>query len=335
MKIALISDLHIKLHKKNNKFLPHIIKSLDHFYEQCEQRQVDKVFILGDVFHVKDIIGVETQHHAIIALHKIMKRFDTYLIPGNHDILSRNSTEINSVSIFKHSCNFIDDLKKFTINKRDYYFLPFFNDEIIKEKLATIKLERESYLLTHLGLRGFNLDNGHEDIFSELKAEDIDRGFKRIFSGHYHSYQTVSNITYVSSPFESHFGDHGHHGWCFYDDDIDQLEFYENELSPRFVYQELNKNSMTNILNLKNCFIKLKIKKNIEQIVLLKLRDKLLQNNFDVQFEWNITNNIQKIAIAKDWENYISEDVEDIIKSYVKENEFDMDKQMMLDYLFN
>lgn len=335
MKIGLISDLHIKLHKKNNRFLPHITRSLDLFREQCEERKIESVFILGDVFHTKDMIGIETQHHALQSLTKIMKRFNTYLIPGNHDILTRNSTTINSVSIFRDTCHFIDDLKRFTLNKRDYYFLPFFQDEIVKEKLKTIILERESYLLTHLGLRGFNLDNGHEDVFSDLAAEDINIGFKRIFSGHYHGYQTINNITYISSPFESHFGDHGQHGWCFYDDDADQLEFYENELSPRFVHAELNKKSMDDILSLKNCFIKLKIKKNIEQIVLLKLRDKLLQNNFDVQFEWNIVNNIQKIAIAKDWENYISEDVEDIIKSYVKENEFDTDKQKMLDYLFN
>lgn len=334
MKIGLISDLHIKLHKKNNRFLPHIVKSLDHFREQCEEREVDSVFILGDVFHTKDMIGIETQHHALQALTKIMKRFDTYLIPGNHDILTRNSTTINSVSIFRDTCHFIDDLKKFTLNKRDYYFLPFFQDEIIKEKLSTIILERESYLLTHLGLRGFSLDNGHEDVFSDLAIEDVNIGFKRVFSGHYHSYQTINNITYISSPFESHFGDHGQHGWCFYDDDMDRLEFIENDLSPRFVYQELNKDTMTDILQLKNCFIKLKIKKNIDQVMLLKLKERLLLNNFDVQFEWNISHNVSKIAIAKDWENYISEDVEEIVKSYVKENDFEIEKEEMLDYLF-
>lgn len=91
---------------------------------------------------------------------------------------------------------------------------------------------------------------------------------------------------------------------------------------------------MTNILQLKNCFIKLKIKKNIDQVMLLKLKERLLLNNFDVQFEWNISHNVSKIAIAKDWENYISEDVEEIVKSYVKENDFEVEKKEMLDYLF-
>ena len=58
MVIGFISDLHIKLYKKNSNFLKHIIKSIDDFYNLCLDKNVKYVFILGDVFHLKDTVAV-------------------------------------------------------------------------------------------------------------------------------------------------------------------------------------------------------------------------------------------------------------------------------------
>ena len=334
MKIALISDLHIKLHKKNNKFLPHIIKSLDHFYEQCEQRNIEKVFILGDVFHVKDIIGVETQHHAIIALHKIMKRFDTYLIPGNHDILSKNSTEINSVSIFKHSCNFVDDLKCFTLNKRDYYFLPFFTDELIKEKLSTIKINRESYLITHLGLRGFNLDNGHEDIFSELKSEDIDKGFKRVFSGHYHHRSNDGHIYYLGNPYELTWQDYNDtRGFHLFDLETRNLEFIAN---PYTMFERLEYNDKdTEPVNLDELDL---AQKYVKLVVVNKTDfykfDKFIQKLYNKGcHEIKIIEDMSEFSDGEIGEEINLEDTLSVLAHYIDSIETDVDKEQVKTYM--
>jgi len=336
MVIGFISDLHIKLYKKNSNFLKHIIKSIDDFYNLCLDKNVKYVFILGDVFHLKDTVAVEAQHEALFALRRIMLKFPTYMIPGNHDILSKGDAKINGLSIFRDSCNFYDDYNFVDLDSNRYHLLPYFNDEIILNKIKEIEFKPNSknILCTHLGLKGFNLDNGHEDIYSELDVNSLGDQFDRIFSGHYHAFQNKGKVTYISSPYESHFGDEGDHGWTFYDTQKDDIEFVENINSPRFITFELTSANMKKINETKNSFIKLLIKKNIDSSLLIQYREKLLKNNnFDVFFEWDIAKSSQKIAIAKDWESIVSSNPEDILKSYINDNNFEIDKKEILAYL--
>ena len=336
MVIGFISDLHVKLYKKNSNFLKHIIKSIDDFHDICKERKVDFVFMLGDIFHLKDTVAVEAQHEALFALRKIMTSFPTYMIPGNHDILSKGDAKINGLSIFRDSCNFFDDYGFFDAGSFRFHFLPYFNDQIIIQKLNEVKYDsnKKNVLCTHLGLKGFDLDNGHEDIYSELDINSLGNDFYKIFSGHYHSFQNRGKMTYISSPYESHFGDEGQHGWTFYDTDKDTIEFIPNDNSPRFISFELTSKNMKLINDTKNSFIKLIIKKNIDSSLLIQYREKLLKNgNFDVFFEWDLAKSSQKIAVAKDWESIVSSNPEDILKSYINDNNFEIDKKELLAYL--
>jgi DNA repair exonuclease SbcCD nuclease subunit len=335
MVIGFISDLHIKIYKKNNNFLKHIIKSIDDFYGICIERKVDYVFILGDVFHLKDTVAIEAQHEALISLRKIMNKFPTYMIPGNHDILSKGDAKINGLSIFSSSCNFFDDYGFFDSSDFRFHFLPYFNDEVIINKLKEVSYDKDkkNILCTHLGLKGFNLDNGHEDVYSELDINSLGNDFYKVFSGHYHSFQNKGSMTYVSSPYESHFGDEGDHGWTFYNTDKDEIEFVPNLNSPKFISVELKNSNMDYINSLSNSFIKLIIRKNLDSSLLIKYREKLLNNNFDVFFEWDLSKSNQKIAVAKDWETIVSSNPEDILKSYINDNNFDLDKKELLGYL--
>jgi hypothetical protein len=75
------------------------------------------------------------------------------------------------------------------------------------------------------------------------------------------------------------------------------------------------------------------IRKNLDSSLLIKYREKLLNNNFDVFFEWDLSKSNQKIAVAKDWETIVSSNPEDILKSYINDNNFDLDKKELLGYL--
>lgn len=336
-KIGFISDLHLKVHKSSEAFLPHILKTLDHFDEECKARDIKYVFMLGDIFHVKNVISTYTQNEALKALKKIMKKYSVHLIPGNHDILSKGDTSINSLKIFEDSCNFYEDYSQLKIDDNTFHFLPYFNDSLIVNKIKNIKLNSgKNFLCSHLGLRGFLLDNHHEDIYSDLEVKDIDVGFDKIFTGHYHSHQIKGKVCYISSPYESHFGDEGNHGFVFFDTKTENIEFLENKLSPRFISIELNASNYDKINSLTNSFIKLIIKKHIDNSLLLKYKEKLLKNNFDVQFNFDIASSSAKISVAKDWEHFISESPEEILTSYINDNSSlpnDFNKSELLEYI--
>jgi DNA repair exonuclease SbcCD nuclease subunit len=336
-KIAFISDLHLKTHKSSEAFLPHIARTIDLFIEETEKRKIKTVFILGDVFHVKHTISTYTQNVAIDSLNKIFKKFNTYMIPGNHDILSKGDTSINSLKIFKDSCHLFEDYTQVQIEGDTFHFIPYFQDSILLNKIKNVQLNfGKNFLCSHIGFRGFILDNNHEDIYSEIEVGDIDRGFDRIFSGHYHSFQTRGKVTYISSPYESHFNDEGHHGFVFYDTSTDHIEFFENHLSPRFVSTELNAQNLDYINTIENSFIKLIIKKHIDNQVLLKFKEKLLKKNFDVLFNFDLATTSSKIAIAKSWEEFVNEGPEEILTSYVNDNSSlpnEFNKKELLEYI--
>jgi hypothetical protein len=199
---------------------------------------------------------------------------------------------------------------------------------------AQLHPTKKNYLLTHVGLRNFSVENGHEDVWSELSAEIFEDKFYRVFSGHYHSHQTRGSVTYISSPFESHFNDPGPHGFLFYDTTTDGIEFVQNELSPRFISVELTKQNLDFLKTIENSFIKLTISKHIDSQMLLKYKNRLLVKNFDVQFDFNMSSNsIKEIAIAKDWDDFVHESPEELLKSYVNNNNFGFESKELLEYI--
>lgn len=335
-KIGFISDIHFKLHKRSNKFLPHIVKSIEKFEQLCEERAVDCIMIGGDLFHIKDVISIEAQNVALDSLRNIMRKFPTYVITGNHDVFTKKDNSVNNVKIFASDCFFYQDYGYKDFSDSRWHFLPFFPDEVYVDKMSTAQLHptKKNYLLTHVGLRNFSVENGHEDVWSELSAEIFEDKFYRVFSGHYHSHQTRGSVTYISSPFESHFNDPGPHGFLFYDTTTDGIEFVQNELSPRFISVELTKQNLDFLKTIENSFIKLTISKHIDSQMLLKYKNRLLVKNFDVQFDFNMSSNsIKEIAIAKDWDDFVHESPEELLKSYVNNNNFGFESKELLEYI--
>ena len=337
MKIAFISDLHFMLYKKNNSFLPFVITAVENFEKLCKENNPDIVVITGDVFHLKDTVSIEAQHYALKSLRRIMDKYETYIIPGNHDILTKNSAEIHGLQIFQKDCTLYSDYGYKDFGELRIHFLPYFNDEVILQKLPQFELGRfKNILCTHLGLRGFDLDNGHEDVFSELSIESFSSiSFDRVFSGHYHSFQTRGNWTYVSSPLESHWGDEGKHGYVIWDSNSDEIIFYENIDSPHFISVELNAKNLDYLNKIEKCFIRLTLKKVIDNNLLLKYKEKLLRKNYEVLFEWDLNSVSNKMAVAKEWSIAINSEPTELLKSYLNENESDLpfSKIELLNYL--
>ena len=91
MVIGFISDLHVKLYKKNSNFLKHIIKSIDDFNDICKERKVD-------FDEIEEEIKRDDKFNQVEKPNKLNK--DYFSLQGNTD-------EEKKVSIF--SINNVDD----------------------------------------------------------------------------------------------------------------------------------------------------------------------------------------------------------------------------------
>lgn len=340
MKIGLLADAHFKLYKGNNNFIPFIVKALENFERLCEEKEVDAAIFLGDIFHAKSYVQTFALDKAINSIRRITEKWPTYMVVGNHDMyINTENEKINLLKVFESDAAVFNDYGKLNIEKENVclHFLPYNTDDVIKQKVKTIQLEKQSknILFTHLAIKGFNLTENHEDIYSELTSEDINIGFDLIVSGHFHHHQRKGKIVYVSSPIESHFGDEGKHGYVFLDtNDLEKIDYIKNDYSPKFRTYELNKENLPFIVETKDCFLRIKINKQIDYNVLTKLKKKLDAQNYFVSFDYNINSNIQKIGVIDGWDSYIYEDTDKIVNNYIDALDTTYDKQKLRDFIF-
>lgn len=333
MIIGLLSDLHWKISRRNNNFIKHVEQAIDYFLEECKKHEVERVGILGDVWDIKYSVDTVLLSKCLDSMRKIMNTYPTFALTGNHETVNRNNHDYNLMKIFAKDCRVIEDYEYEDIdNSMRFHYMPYFVDNILKEKLQQIKLGlNNNVMFGHFGFINFKYTENHENIFSGMKHNDVlFKNIDYIYSGHYHSYQTKDNVTYVSSPLESKFGEGGQHGFVFIDtDDYENYEFIENKYSPKFIQIELRKNNLHEMFQIKNAYLKIKVKNNIDIKLQTKIRDKLLEHNYFVMFDFDIESKLSKIGSIDGWDSFIYDEPHEIISKYVDNVNTSFDKKLL------
>lgn len=345
MQIGIFSDLHIRLYRNNETMYPFMIKTFDHFYQLCKQRKVKKVLILGDMFHIKNLISSTLLSKSLQYFREKMKEFEHIIIVGNHDRINKES---HFLKIFKNDCHVIEDYEYFDFDGNRFHFLPYFSDDELFEKFKSFKkIKGKNYLFTHLSINGFSYDNGHEDIFSSLSVTDLDKlKFNHIFSGHFHSFQTQRNITYVSSPLQIKHGEEGPNGFVFFDSkNPEKYEFIKNKYSPKFISIDFTKENIKEIKKIKNSFIRILLpnkKLKVDSRVLNNFKNSLLEKNYDVKFITKDDSSIESLSnvlipSVTGWDSFIHSDSNELIQEFLNNNNEikKEEKEEYFNFLFN
>ena len=78
---------------------------------------------MGDFFHTRNTISVNTLHIANLFLEKL-KDFTLHMILGNHDLYFHNESTVSGVNLFKNKNNIIvyDKLTKTTLGNKEVVF---------------------------------------------------------------------------------------------------------------------------------------------------------------------------------------------------------------------
>lgn len=323
IKIAFISDTHLNIWRKNNKFFKHIDNMFDDFYNLCKGQKIDLIIHLGDLFDSKQIVTTE----GLIRVDRIIERFANewplILIPGNHDMVINDDTEINLVSNYKTYNNVFvaDKYSKIDLGKNILHCLPYIKNNLITEiNNININNKKNNILLSHFGVNGFKVhEYTTEKIDNEIGQikKTYLKKFDKIFLGHYHGYQTDNHIIYVSAPLQSRHGDQNDkHGFVIYNTYDDKFSFYDNISTPKFIELQLTKHNIEKLLKLKNYYIKIEITKKVSKDLLIQLKTKLLKNNYDVKWKYSFKES-EQLAIIDGWSDIVYESPETIIKKYI------------------
>lgn len=268
-KIAIIGDTHFARKAENpvikKKLQEGQYKYFEHLKEYFTQNNIKTILFTGDIHDTRTTINIESLVFTRRLMTKLFKDFDKYIVLGNHDLYYENSYEISLLEMFEDIPNLTIYKNEITIKKlcnKDWHFIPWIiqeNEESFKEYLINLsknspEIRKNTVLFGHFEMFGVDREGGSlsttgidPNLF--LNAADL------TLSGHYHGKSDIQKsgglIRYVGSPYPLTFiNANTNHGiWLM--DDIGNMEFIENTISPRFadIWDTDDIDSMDNLNN--------------------------------------------------------------------------------------
>jgi DNA repair exonuclease SbcCD nuclease subunit len=285
-KIAIFSDLHMGLYGNSVEWHRVALNWADWIIGDLEEKGIDEIFFLGDFFHDRSEISVQTIHAGSELISKF-SNFNIKLIVGNHDAYYKNRSDIHSLGFLKGHRNIevIDHPKTFKIFGKTHCFVPW-NHQIPEGKY--------DYVFGHFEIKSFKMNNfkvcDHGDTPSEMLKKS-----PRIFSGHFHtkSLKTYKEgeIRYVGNCFGHDFNDEGDpKGYYLLDPSDGSIEFVENPVSPKFLKIPVSKIKSFNNKDIEGNIIKLVVDRDVEDDKIEKLKTYINKlKPFRLTTEYNVT----------------------------------------------
>lgn len=224
MKILHIGDLHFGEHgnseKYNQSLLDFVQWTIDTFHGK-----VDKVVQLGDYFHQRNHINVNTMNYGIAGakmLNKAWGQENVYVLAGNHCLYYLERLDVSSLAAIEPYVTVIDE---FTLLGDDILLAPWITDGDMWNEL--LELKGPKYCYGHFELNGFRMNDAYV-MESGYSPATLNKMFDRVVTGHYHSQQEQGVITYTGTPIPITMNEaNGKHGVFIHDTETDELTFYE------------------------------------------------------------------------------------------------------------
>ena len=333
-KVAIFSDLHLGVHQNANFWLDLSVDWVKWFKEDLEIKQIDTIIFCGDFFHYRDEVSLITLTTAQQILN-LLKGFKIYMITGNHDCYYKDTSEVNSLSLFKGWDNITvyDSLTRIEHSQTDknITFCPW------GVKISDI--QKSDIVFGHFELQNFKMTSSVVCDSGDNATELADKA-PLIFSGHFHLRDEKdvqgSKIVYVGNPFQMDFNDSMQtKGYYTLDLNTLKYEFYENKKTPQHIYMYLSKLITLKDVDTKfqsilpNNIIKLIIDKNIsaDHLDALLARMSTYKPN-DLHVDYDV--NYSKIKLKEDTNVDLSGvDIIKAIEDFVNLLEIDNKKEVV------
>jgi len=264
----MFSDLHVFHHFNKSQFEDIAQSFVYHIFNYCQENNIDKIYFLGDWFHVKNKLYVPPYIKSVEVLRAIRKAgIEVTFLIGNHDAPQLGSTDYSIMYAFEEFGKVIPLYDWIDIDNKRFHFLSY-TKELPEFEMG----DNENVLFGHLDINSFVMEQGFE-CKEGFNIKDF-KDFDLVFSGHFHKHQLKKNIVYIGSPYQVRFSErHDDKGfivldtetlkWEFkvYGDaprfkDVDSETFDEEDISGNFIRIRTHKQN-TDLSNIKNKFLSL------------------------------------------------------------------------------
>jgi len=224
MKLLLFADLHLSF--KNLSFA---IEALKRVFEIAQEKKINHIISLGDLFHNRAYVHVDTIKEFCGVLDKYYitknKANSFYNITGNHDRFDKKASFINAIK----NVICIDEPSKFILDSNKHIFMIPYNFKDVEIPQGT------RVVLGHL-----ELDTEYANVKGDFPTEKL-KHIPLVLLGHIHKAGIIKpykNIQYLGSAFRQSFADEKSLPKCIILD-TETLALEEFEL-PSPTYQTIN-----------------------------------------------------------------------------------------------
>jgi DNA repair exonuclease SbcCD nuclease subunit len=206
MKFLYTADFHFSSYSQDRiDPLTHLPERLSGIYSvTCEMinyaidQEIKYVVVGGDVFHNKSLIHSIAQSK-LLDIIRVYKMIKFIILDGNHDMSSMTGDGVSATKSLDNEEN-VTTIHR-TTKIENILFVPWDQRNMIFD----IKEGNSDYLISHFGLNEAKLNSGIS-IISDIGLKDL-KQYKHCFLGHYHTPQSVGNVTYVGSPIQLDWGE--------------------------------------------------------------------------------------------------------------------------------
>lgn len=305
MNILLASDFHYGTKSNQSKYLNIVDEVIDNIIKVCKRRKIDYFFFLGDYWNNRNTINVKTLNRGINKLLHLSNEIkNIYIIEGNHDYYYRTTKQYSSTKIFGNlnsNIQVINKIKEIELEGIKILLVPWLMSNDFEEFR-----QKKNYdlVLGHFEIKGFELNMYGFINQSGLEVQDF-RSFKRVYSGHFHKRQKISNIRYIGSPYQVDFGEEGDtKGFTIIELPNLNEKFVKNNFSPKYKKVYYTKRENYTEKHIKNNIIRPIIDQDISEDEIIKWESELrllnpneifpllfqIPNKFDEVLKYNLEN---------------------------------------------
>ena len=330
MRIAIITDTHWSARKSSRHLHDYFeLFYRNIFFPSLEEHGVEAVIHMGDAFDNRksiDFWGLDWTRRVVL---EPLRKYETHIIVGNHDIFLRNSTEINAPELLLKDYPNIrtySSPQTIKVGGLDIMMVPWICSDNYDETLSQIKKSKAKVAMGHLELQGFRVNRNliMEDHGTDPK---IFEKFTKVFSGHYHTRSDNGTVFYLGNPYEMYWTNvNDTRGFHIFDTDTLERTPINNpfRLFHNIYYEDTNHQTF-DTREYENKIVKVIVRKKSDTKKFEKFIDKLYSAGVA---ELKIVENFQ-LQESEDFEAFESEDTLSILNRYIEEAEVSLDKSIV------
>lgn len=304
MKYLVVGDIHLGVNGEDVKY-KHYTEAVFKWVQKVGvENNITDMILLGDIFDNRKYLTAD----ALEMYHRFFGMgFNFHILAGNHDILHKNTNEVNWFNSLRSS-DYSERMVTIASTEPEEFdnmiLVPWFTEKDT-DIISTIEKTQAKYMFAHLDMANFKMNKGILSKHSSIDADSL-RKFKLVCSGHYHCPSENKNIIYLGSLIEKDWSDCGEQKFIgIFDSETGKLERVRN---PHRFYRKIivtssedeiliNHNEMTRIII--NCAMDKKLNKQLDG-----LGEVDIVNNYTLLNEMTIID-VDNTGILEIWNEFM------------------------------